>query len=296
MTENRFNVVTLCGLPAVLQCFEKRPLAIKRLWLAPEMERPLLGVCRWLAQEKRPYIARASLHELDRAAGHSAHRGVVALTERPPPGTLGASDYEKWRKEGKALLFLEDIADPLQIGTIARVAAAMGVSSLLLNGASLTAAYCERAWSTAAGALDLLTLHDAGSPVGALRLLRGRFCIIGFTRPGGRRVNELKPIRVPGRPPVIMIGDAQTGISADVAGKCDHLLHIPGAGGSTLLNAADTAAFGLPWLLQRERLPDTGFLRKKRERQTATKTAAVPAVVDDSNAVSSAAPPNTDQN
>jgi TrmH RNA methyltransferase len=266
-------VVLLCGLPAVLGCFQKRPAALRRLWLAPELEKPLAEVCRWFAREKRPYV-RADARELARAAGHAAHGGVVAVTERPPPATPRVSDYEAWRAEGKPLLFLEDIGDPLQIGAIARVAAAMGVPRLLLGGASVAAAYNERAWSVAAGALDLLTLHDAGAPAGVLRALHGRFCVVGFTRPGGRRVDELKPIRVPGRPLAVVIGDTETGISANVAGKCEHLLHIPGAEGSALLNAGDTAAFGLPWLLRRERVAATGFLAKKRERRAAAKAAA----------------------
>jgi hypothetical protein len=36
--------------------------------------------------------------------------------------------------------------------------------------------------------------------------------------------------------------------------------------GSTLLNAGDSAAFGLPWLLTRERKSDS-FLTAKRERK-----------------------------
>ena len=83
-------------------------------------------------------------------------------------------------------------------------------------------------------------------------------------------MDELKPIKVPGKPLAIVLGDTATGVSTDIVGKCEHLLHIPGIEGSTWLNAADTAAFGLPWLLRKERKKSgAGFLTQKRARQQA---------------------------
>ncbi|MDR2844939.1 MAG: hypothetical protein LBV28_02470, partial [Puniceicoccales bacterium] len=265
MTESRFRPVLLCGLPAVLACFEKRPSALKRLWLSRNLNKPLGEVCKWMAQEHRAY-SDADERELAYVAGHGAHGGVVAATERPLPGVPKPSDYADWQAASVPLLFLENIADPLQIGAIARVAVGMGLTRLILSGTSVEAAYHERAWSTSGGALDSLTLHDAGEVLtGVLRALRERFCIVGFTRPGGRRVDEIKPIRAPGRPLAIVLGDGETGISSGVAGKCEYLLHIPGAGGSTLLNGADAAAFGLPWLLRKDhKSKGVGFLARKR--------------------------------
>lgn len=257
----------------MLGCFRERPNALKKLLFTSENARALAEICQWLADEHRPFIESAP-DELERAAGHPAHGGVVALTERPPPAFPKPSDFDAWRAAGIALLFAEDIADPIQIGGIARVAAAMGVKRLLLGGVSAMAVFSSRAWSAAAGALDLLTLHDAGDTGLLLRTIREKFCVVGFTRPGGRRIDGIKPVRVPGRPLAIVIGNTETGISAGVAGKCEHLFHIPGAEGSTLLNANDTAAFGLPWLLGRERKTG-GFLAKKRERQSAQKNKEV---------------------
>jgi TrmH RNA methyltransferase len=258
----------------VLACFEKRPAALKRLFFAPELAGQLGEVCRWFAREKRAY-SYCDSGELARAAGHSFHNGIVAYTDRPEPSAPKPSDYEAWSAAGEALLFVEEVTDPVQIGVIARVAVAMGLSRLILGGSTtVDAAYKGRAWSTAGGALDSLTLHEAGVPVPVLlRALRERFCFVGFTRPGGRRVDELKPIRAPGRPLGIVIGDADTGISAGAAAKCEHLLHIPGANGSRLYTAADTAAYGLPWLLRRARKPEEGqgFLAKKRERRAKKK-------------------------
>jgi TrmH RNA methyltransferase len=256
----------------VLACYEKRPNALKRLYFAPELIGELGDLCHWMATEKRSYN-RCTPNELARAAGHKFHDGVAAYTERPLPGTPKPSDYETWSTTGEPILFIEDVADPLQIGAIARTAVANGLKRLIFSGAkTIEAAYRGRAWTTAAGALDNLVLHDAALPLPILlRDLHTRFCITGFTRPGGRRVDDLKPIRAPGRPLAIVIGGAATGITAVTGGKCEHLLHIPGAGGSALYNAADTAAYGLPWLLRRERhpAPGQGFLAKKRARQTA---------------------------
>lgn len=269
MAESSFRPVLLCGESAVKTCFEQRPKAIKRLWLAEEWHKPFSDLCQWMAREKLSY-STSNERELDRIAGHSAHGGIIAATERPPLALPKPADYADWQAANTPLLFLENIADPLQIGAIARVAAASGISHLLLSGSSTEAIYAERAWSTAAGALDMLKICDAGPLPPLLRQLQSQFCIVGFTRPGGRRVDQLKPIRAPGRPPAIVLGDTATGVSSEVVGKCEHLLHIPGVGGSTWLNAADTAAFGLPWLLRKERNNEgEGFLAQKRARQQA---------------------------
>ncbi|MDR2981276.1 MAG: hypothetical protein LBV12_03410 [Puniceicoccales bacterium] len=267
MTQSNFRPVLLCGMAAVQGCFKTRPKAIKRLWHLPELAKPLTEVCKWMAQEKLSYSASDD-RELSRVLGHAVHHGVVAATERPPLSIPKPSDYEEWQALGEPLLFLDDVADPLQVGTVARIAAATGIKRLLLSGASTEAVFHERAWSTAKGALDQLRTYDAGQLPSLLRALRERFCVVGFTRPGGRRVDDIKPIRVPGKPLAIIIGDTETGVANDVVGKCEHLLHIPGIGGSTLLNAGDTAAFGLTWLLRKERKPEgEGFLARKKAKK-----------------------------
>ena len=267
MSVPRYRAVNVCGLSAVLACFRKRTRAIRQLWFSPEFSRPLDELCQWMAGERLPFV-RADRRELARVTQHEAHGGVVAFTMRPEPALVKHADYGEWQAEGASLVVLDDVADPLQIGAIARVSVAMGVRRLLLGGRSVEAAYNERAWSTAYGALDELALNDAGELPPLLRSLGRHFCIVGFTRPGGRRVDELKPIRVPGRPLAIVLGDSLGGVGSSVVGKCEHLLHIPGVAGSSLFNAADTAAFGLPWLLRKERKP-AGFLARKREREAA---------------------------
>ncbi|MDR1817140.1 MAG: hypothetical protein LBR07_02970 [Puniceicoccales bacterium] len=267
------HAVTVCGLSAVLACFQKRPAALRRLWVEQRLARQLGDLLHFLAEKKLPYSI-GTPEDVARAAGTRAHGGIAAATARPHPSKPKPSDFDAWRDAGCALLFADDVGDAPQIAAIARAAVAMGLRHLFLGGASLEAAFEERAWSDAAGALEELVLHDAGETALTLRALRERFCVVGFTRPGGRRVEDLKPIRVPGRPPAIVLGSAATGITPEVAGKCEHLLHIPGAGGNHWLNAGDTAAYGLPWLLRKERAAaGAGFLAAKRARRAGAKTA-----------------------
>ncbi|MDR2429632.1 MAG: hypothetical protein LBD14_01810 [Puniceicoccales bacterium] len=265
MTESRFHPVHICGLAAVKACFQHRPAALKKLWFAPEHTTALAEIRTALAREKHPF-AQATHSTLAHIAGHTAHGGVIALTERPLPAIPKPADFDRWRAEGNPLVLLDDLPDPLQLGAIARVAAACGVKRLLLGARTKDALFEERAWSTANGALDTLTCHDAGTLSVTLRNLSDRFCIAGFVRPGGRRIDDLKPIKVPGRPLAIVFGDTPGGLGTDIASKCEFLLHIPGVEGNTLLNASDAAAFGLPWLLRKERTKPTGFLARKRAR------------------------------
>lgn len=263
-----FRPVPLCGLEAVLACFERRPAALKHLLFTHQHFNPLERVRLWM-QERGIPVSAASAEALDKAAGHGFHDGIVALTERPVPGTPLLSDYETWSREGEPLLFVENSQDPANLGAIARAAAATGIKHLFLAGdTTLNSYFRGRAWSAAAGALDMLTVHFAGNDLRHLLSdLRPWFCVVGFTRPGGRRVDELKPICAPGRPLAIIIGGESSGISPQIGGKCEHLLHIPGAGGSALYTAGDTAAYGLPWLLLRrenKRKIDNGFRAKKR--------------------------------
>ena len=162
MAESNFRPVLLCGEAAVKSCFEQRPKAIKRLWLAEEFHKPCAPLCKWMAKEKLSY-STSNERELTRIAGHTVHGGIIVATERPPLALPKPADYATWQTEGKPLLFLDNISDPLQLGTIARIAAATGLTQLLLSGTSTEAVYHERAWSTAAGALDTLRICSASS-------------------------------------------------------------------------------------------------------------------------------------
>lgn len=164
----------------------------------------------------------------------SAPQGLVASC-RP----ISPVDLDSLASEETALLVLDHIEDPQNVGALARSAAAAGITGLVMSSrraAPLSAA----AFKAAAGALERLPVAVVGSIPEALSRLKDRgVWIVGLDASGEQPLFGLDLLT---EPVAVVIGSEGSGLAPLSAKRCDVKASIPMASGTESLNASVSAA------------------------------------------------------
>jgi TrmH RNA methyltransferase len=92
--------LAVCGVNAVLALGEYHPETINRLFLREERLQTFSGICKQLAERKRPYKICED-GELERVCKSVHHQGVAAMIEEPVVSPLSQEDLDLWAAEGK---------------------------------------------------------------------------------------------------------------------------------------------------------------------------------------------------
>lgn len=168
----------------------------------------------------------------------SAPQGVVAECEPIRP-----VDLDEMAEHGlPALIVLDHLEDPQNVGAIARSSLAAGATGLVMSGrrsAPLSAA----AFKAAAGALEQMPVAVVGSIPEALARLksRGVWCV-GLDAVGDQSLFGLELLT---EPVAVVIGAEGDGLSRLAAKRCDLVVSIPMATATESLNASVSAALAV---------------------------------------------------
>jgi 23S rRNA (guanosine2251-2'-O)-methyltransferase len=186
-------------------------------------------------------VERAQLHQL---LGHSAHQGVVALTE--------PHVYQPWAEVityitatpgPHTLLCLDSVTDVGNFAALIRSAAAFGVHAIILprhDAVPLTPAVAKRS----AGAIERMSIVRVVNIVRTLdELQQHGFWIYGADIQAAFTVAQVAwPERV-----VLVLGAESGGIRRLVRERCDSLVRIPMHAGTNSLNVATAGAIILAY-------------------------------------------------
>ena len=186
-------------------------------------------------------VERAQLHQL---LGHSAHQGVVALTE--------PHVYQPWAEVityitatpgPHTLLCLDSVTDVGNFAALIRSAAAFGVHAIILprhDAVPLTPAVAKRS----AGAIERMSIVRVVNMVRALDELKQHgFWVYGADIQADLTVAQMAwPERV-----VLVLGAESGGIRRLVRERCDSLVRIPMHTGTNSLNVATAGAIILAY-------------------------------------------------
>jgi 23S rRNA (guanosine2251-2'-O)-methyltransferase len=163
-----------------------------------------------------------------------APQGVVA--ECAP---ISPIDLDDLSGPGAAIVVLDHIEDPHNVGAIARSALASDMTGLVVSSiraAPLSAA----AFKAAAGALERLPVAMVGSVPEALNRLKSRdIWIVGLDPDSA---DSLFGLPLLAEPVAVVVGAEGKGLSTLVEKRCDMLASIPMAPGTESLNASVSAA------------------------------------------------------
>ena len=262
---NRFtNELAVCGFNAIRALSDVHPNAINRLFLREDRLPLFTGLCRQLAERKRPYKL-CNDEELEKICKTSHHQGIVAMIYEPVIEAAAPEDIELWAEKRKTGLLLCGIGNDLNLGAIVRSAAFFDVSLVILASSSAEEnpddlsgekSLTTSAYRAAEGGMEYVEFRSIRSPAAFLRNTSKQLISIG-TDPRARiRIRDLSKILKEQKSLnragiVLVIGNEEVGLPREVKEHCSILARIPGTGVIESLNVAQATALFLQELYER---------------------------------------------
>lgn len=192
------------------------------------------------------YVASAAHF---RIGGYDFHRGYLALADRPAPTPAG--EVLAAAPPDAPLLVLERVADPDNVGSLFRNAAAFGAGAVVLTPGCADPLY-RKAIRTSAGATLRLPFATASDWPAALDALRARgYLVAALTPPGGAageatvELGEFASRRSGQRPVALVVGSEGDGLTTAARAAADARVHIAIDPSVDSLNVATAAAIAL---------------------------------------------------
>jgi 23S rRNA (guanosine2251-2'-O)-methyltransferase len=172
--------------------------------------------------------------DVRRLAVSEAPQGVVAECRPLTPLTI-----EEMSARTDAIIVLDHVEDPHNLGAVARSALAAGVGGLVVSDRR-AAPLSATAFKAAVGALEQLPVAIVGSIPDALRQLRQLgVWTVGLEAGAPQSLFGLELLT---EPVAVVIGSEGEGLSRLTAERCDLRVSIPMAAASESLNASVSAA------------------------------------------------------
>jgi len=243
---NRFtDELAVCGLNTVMAVAEYHPEQINRLFFRDDRLKLFTGVCKTLAERKRPYKICED-EELEKICKTPHHQGVVAMIYLPGLEPLGRPDLEEWAREGSTGLVLHSVGNDLNLGAMVRSAAFFDARYIVISEADPEANLSTGAYRTAEGGMEHVSVRSVRNTAAFLRDASQSLITIG-TDPRARQkigslysiVEEKKKAGLSGI--ALVLGNEETGLPDEVKANCSVLVRIPGTGLMDSLNVAQTA-------------------------------------------------------
>jgi TrmH RNA methyltransferase len=244
--------LAVCGLNAALAVGEYHPETINRLFLREDRLQLFTGVCRQLAERKRPYKI-CSDEELERICKSVHHQGVVVMVEEPVIAPLTREELNFWAQEGKTGIVLHSVGNDHNMGAIIRAAAFFDAYFIVVNEQDSEARLSTSAYRIAEGGVEHIALRKINKTEAFLKDASKKIITIGTDTRARRRIGDLGGIAqdskirpVHGRAGIaLVLGNEETGLPKNVKDQCSCLLRIPGTGNIESLNVSQAAALFL---------------------------------------------------
>jgi TrmH RNA methyltransferase len=245
---SRKEEVRLYGLNAIQAVFDRRPQAIRKIYLLQSRVHALKRLLAWCVQQRVGYRV-VEEDDLNRLTGSAHHEGVAADVLRVEPLGLEAWLAQQPADAPRLAIWLDGVGNPHNFGAILRSAAHFGASVLLPAGSGLAlSGAAARVAEGGAEAVTLVRLPDTDTALARLR--QAGFELAATVVRDGQ---DLFAAPAPARR-VYVMGAEGEGMDAQLAQACDRRLSIPGTGSVESLNvAAATAVFLARWAAERAR-------------------------------------------
>ncbi|WP_461247089.1 TrmH family RNA methyltransferase [Treponema sp. R6D11] len=207
--------LAVCGMNAVLAVGEHHPMTINRLFLREDRLNSFTGICKQLAERKRPYKLCED-EELERICKSVHHQGVVAMIEEPEVEPLTHEDLDLWATEGKTGVLLHSVGNDHNLGAIARAAAFFDATYIVLNEKDTEARLTTSAYRIAEGGFEHLTVRKISNSTAFLKDAAKKLVTIGTDVRARQRIGDLGGILKERRGVVLVLGNEETGLPKEV--------------------------------------------------------------------------------
>ena len=251
---NRFtDELAVCGLNAVIAVAKIHPEQINRLFLREDRLKLFTGLCKSLAERKRPYKI-CDDDELEKICKSNHHQGVVAMILLPALEPLSREDLEEWSREGSTGLVLHSVGNDHNLGAMVRSAAFFDTKYIVITEGDSEARLSTSAYRTAEGGMEHVTIRSVRNTAAFLRDASRSLITIASDVRARQRIGDLPHIvsekqKEAGgqrtgnsRPGIaVVLGNEETGLPKEVKDACSILVRIPGTGLMESLNVAQAA-------------------------------------------------------
>ena len=244
------------GKHPVLEFLAHSPKRAEKLYLRQGMPAQVFQEARKICKSHSVPIQFVPEPKLTSVAGRKAnHQGfvlkiatvpylsleeglaLVAQTQQTSHGEQATGDAKP--TPYPAILILEEIEDPHNLGAMIRTATAVGVSAIIVSS-SRQAPLSGAVMKASAGTLGMVPIIRVDEFSDALESLKDRgFHLTGLAMKGSHRLWDLE---LNEGPMAFVIGNEGAGLRKKTAEQCDFLVHIPMDARVESLNASVSAS------------------------------------------------------
>ena len=150
--------------------------------------------------------------------------------------------------DSRPIVFLDQVTDPQNIGSILRASAVFGARAVVVaddNSPEITASIAK----TASGAVELVPLVRVTNLVQTIKMLKkSGFWCVGLDERGNKKIQELS---LKGKY-IFVIGSEGSGMRRLTREECDFLVQLPSYSEFSTLNAAQAATVTLYEFLRQQ--------------------------------------------
>ena len=247
MKHPRDRYITVYGRNPVLEALEDASVTVDKVLLARGLRGPVIKAIARAAKTQKIQLTRVDTAQINRISRNSRQdQGVVADVIAPRMGSL--TDQLDGVGESAAVLLLDGITTPGNVGMILRSATAAGLDGIVLPRHGSPEVGPQVIKASAGVAFKAPIWRTATALEGAEALKAAGFTLVGLA---GEATADLFDAPFPDRV-AFVLGNETAGMSDEVRALLDAPMRIPMAAGVESLNVA-AAATVLAFEVQRRR-------------------------------------------
>lgn len=224
------------GTAACLALWQRRPDDVIRIYLQTDLVEHFKSMLKWAAARRLAYhIVEAE--DLERLTESVHHQGICVLARDAPEFSFKQLGTHCESKAQIALIYLDGVSNPHNLGAILRVAAHFGIDHVLApRGSARVSPSACRVAEGGAEFVNMVYLNDPHADLTELRKLG--FRLIGADTRGGESIFTTS---LSART-VLMMGGEEHGLSSMARSLADKIVSISGTGRVESLNVAAASA------------------------------------------------------
>lgn len=224
----------IMGKNCVLEVVKSDPKRFIKIYLSSKDK-----ALRALLEETGAQVIGTNKDELDELAKSDSHQGVVAFVQEKKQ--LSLDDYleQSFEKERDAILVLDSISDPQNLGALMRAAECFGIGAVMWSknrGTDLTPVVSK----ASVGASELVNIIRVSNLVEAVKQCK-KEGYRAITAEVGKEAVPLNKFAFPGKILIIM-GSEGEGVRELLSKQAHHKLYIPMKGSIDSLNVSQATA------------------------------------------------------
>lgn len=224
------------GIAACMALWQRRPEDVIRIYIQPPLLQHFAALLKWAASCRLAYHL-VEADDLERLTESVHHEGICVLARDTPEHSFTTLCADLKQQTRTALLYLDGVSNPHNLGAILRVAAHFGIESILAPRSS--ARVSPSAARVAEGGAEFVRVVYLNRPeIDLAELQRQGFSIIAADAKEGQ---SLFATPLPKRC-ILVVGGEEQGLSPWIQSLADKIISISGSGCVDSLNVATACA------------------------------------------------------